>query len=283
MDIISRAEWGARPPESRDVTTWTKRTAFMGHYSAASATQTPRQIQDFHMRKRGWADIGYNFLISSTSGVIFEGRGWLTIGAHCAGHNTPAIGVCVIGADKPDVQDVSDAARRSFKWLYEEANRRKGGKLTLLGHRDRGATACPGDEIYSWLKAGLPIVGQPTPAPKPPAGSKPAPGTSLAFPLPAGWYFGPASGPDYSVSGLYERYFRGRTDRAWLKEWAIQLGRRGWNVGKGRRWLSQHGNDGIYGPEYRALALAFQRDQRLRQDTLIGVNTWTAAFNNPVT
>ncbi|WDZ84002.1 peptidoglycan recognition protein family protein [Micromonospora cathayae] len=281
MDIISRAEWGARPPEHRDTVPWSKRTVFMGHYSAASATQTPREIQDYHMRVKGWSDIGYNFLINSITGDLFEGRGWTTLGAHCAGHNTEAIGVCVIGTDKAGRQDVSDAARRAFKWLYEEANDRKGRKLTLLGHRDRGATKCPGDEIYTWLKAGLPIVGG-TPTPKPPAAGKPAPGTPIAFPLPSGWYFGPASGPDYSVSGRHERYFKGRTDRAWLREWATQLSRRGWSVGKGRTWLDQHGNDGVYGPEYRALAIAFQKDQDLRQDGLIGVNTWNAAFRNPV-
>ncbi|MFU8849455.1 N-acetylmuramoyl-L-alanine amidase [Micromonospora sp. SL1-18] len=284
MDIISRAEWGACPPESRSTVPWSKRTVFMGHYSAASATQTPRQIQDYHMRVKGWSDIGYNFLVNSITGVIYEGRGWNVLGAHCQGHNTEAIGVCIIGKDQPGRQDVSDAARRAFKWLYDEANDRKGKRLQLLGHRDRGNTSCPGDEIYTWLHAGLPIVGASTPAPhpKPPAAGKPAPGTATAFPLPAGWYFGPASGPDYSVSGLHERYFKGRTDRAWLREWVTQLGRRGWSIGQGKRWLGGAGNDGIYGPEYGALAIAFQADQDLRQDGLIGKNTWDAAYRNPM-
>ncbi|MBC9004845.1 peptidoglycan recognition protein family protein [Micromonospora aurantiaca (nom. illeg.)] len=283
MDIISRAEWGARAPESRFTVPWSKRTGFMGHYSAASATQTPRQIQDYHMRVKGWSDIGYNFLINSVTGLLYEGRGWNVLGAHCAGHNTEAIGVCIIGKDQAGRQDVSDAARRAFKWLYEEANDRKGKRLQLLGHRDRGNTSCPGDEIYAWLHAGLPIVGRSTPAPsKPPAAGKPAPGTPITFPLPAGWYFGPSSGPDYSVSGLHERYFRSRTDRYWLQQWAIQLGRRGWSIGKGKTWLGGAGNDGIYGPEYRALAIAFQDDQGLRQDGLIGKNTWDAAYHNPV-
>ncbi|MFI7430745.1 N-acetylmuramoyl-L-alanine amidase [Micromonospora sp. NPDC049836] len=283
MDIISRAEWGARPPESRSTVPWSQRTVFMGHYSAASATQTPRQIQDYHMRVKGWSDIGYNFLINSVTGLLYEGRGWNVLGAHCAGHNTEAIGVCIIGKDQAGRQDVSDAARRAFKWLYEEANDRKGKRLQLLGHRDRGSTSCPGDEIYAWLHARLPVVGGSTPAPsKPPAGSKPAPGTPIAFPLPAGWYFGPASGPAYSVSGAHERYFRSHTDRYWLQQWATQLGRRGWSIGKGKTWLGDTGNDGIYGPEYRALAIAFQADQHLTQDGLIGKNTWDAAYHNPV-
>lgn len=282
MHIISRAEWGARPPRSREAVPWSKRTGFMGHYSAASATQSPRQIQAFHMDVRGWADVGYNFLINSLNGDIYEGRGWTVLGAHCAGHNTPNIGVCIIGLDRPNRQDVSDAARRSFRWLYEEANRRKGSKLALLGHRDRGATACPGDEIYSWLRAGLPIVGS-TPTPAPPKPGRPAPGPAVAFPLPAGWYFGPASGPDYSVSGKYLRTFKGRTDRQWIQEWTNQLSRRGWSIGKGERWLTKYGNDGIYGPEYKALITAFQKDQNLLVDGLLGRQTWDAAYHNPVT
>jgi hypothetical protein len=281
VDIISRAEWGARAPRSRSTVSWSSRTGFMGHYSGATATQTPRQIQDYHMNVRGWDDIGYNFLISSITGAIYEGRGWTVMGAHCANHNTANIGVCVIGNDVPGRQDVSDAARRSFRWMYEEANRRKGRKLTLLGHRDRGSTDCPGNEIYAWLKAGLPIVGSPTPTPKPPTG-RPAPGTPVAFPLPAGWYFGPASGPDYSVSGKHERYFKGRTDRAWIQEWTNQLARRGWSIGKGSRWLHNYGNDGIYGSEYAALIEAFQADQGLGRDGLLGVNTWDAAYRNPI-
>ncbi|GLY96539.1 hypothetical protein [Actinoplanes sp. NBRC 103695] len=112
----------------------------MGHYSAA---QTVREIQNFHMDTRGWSDIGYNFLINSITGKVYEGRGWTVLGAHGAGHNTEDTGVCIIGKDKAGVQDVSDAARRSFRALYEDAKRRKGGNLKLLGHRDRGSTTCP--------------------------------------------------------------------------------------------------------------------------------------------
>ncbi|MEU9742541.1 peptidoglycan-binding domain-containing protein [Micromonospora chersina] len=85
------------------------------------------------------------------------------------------------------------------------------------------------------------------------------------------------------MSGANERCFRGHTDRYWLQQWGTQLARRGWSVGKGKTWLGSAGNDGIYGAEYRALAEAFQRDQHLDVDGLIGANTWSAAFKNPVT
>jgi hypothetical protein len=281
LDIISRAEWGARAPRGRDTVSWSQRTGFMGHYSAASASQSVREIQNFHMDTRGWSDIGYNFLINSITGKVYEGRGWTTVGAHCAGYNTENIGVCIIGKDKAGVQDVSDAARRNFKLLYEEAERRKGGNLVLRGHRDRGSTTCPGDEIYSWLKAGLPIVGG-TPTPPKPAPGKPAPGPAVAFPLPDGYYFGPASGGDRSVSGQHQRRFAGKTDRQWLQEFGRQLTRRGWSIGKGHTYLAGAGNDGIYGSEYTALIRAFQKDQGLGVDGRLGKKTWDAAYRNPV-
>lgn len=167
MNIVSRSAWGARKARNVDNTTWGHRTGFMVHYSGASASQSVRSIQDYHMDNKGWADIGYNFLVHSVTGTIYEGRGWLAIGAHCAGYNTANIGVCVIGTDKAGKTDNSDAARAAVKWLYAEAKRRKPGSLVLLGHRDRGSTDCPGDELYSWIRAGMPGGNIPQPAPHP--------------------------------------------------------------------------------------------------------------------
>nr|WP_255672923.1 peptidoglycan-binding domain-containing protein [Glycomyces amatae] len=65
--------------------------------------------------------------------------------------------------------------------------------------------------------------------------------------------------------------------------WVRQLDRRGWSVGKGKTYLRRFGNDGRYGDEYRRLIKAFQADQGLKQDGLLGPVTWAAAFTNPVT
>ena len=120
--------------------------------------------------------------------------------------------------------------------------------------------------------------GKSKPAPKPKV-----PGPGHAFPLPKGHYFGPKSGPNRSYSGFHNRSVRGKTDREWIKEWAKQLSRRGWSVGKGKTYLSRSGNDGLWGGEYAALCKAFQRDQGLSPDSLLGKKTWDAAFQNPIT
>jgi len=152
MDIISRDEWGARRPRSRSTTSWGHRTEFVVHHSEGPVTQTPRSIQDFHMDGRGWADIGYNFLVDH-KGRIYEGRGWLVVGAHAVGHNTSGVGVCVIGRDGADI---TGAAKRSVRWLYDEATRRKGRQLAKRCHSDVNSTSCPGGVLRAWVHAGMP-------------------------------------------------------------------------------------------------------------------------------
>ncbi|GIM85535.1 peptidoglycan-binding domain-containing protein [Salinispora arenicola] len=115
----------------------------------------------------------------------------------------------------------------------------------------------------------------------PPVG-RPAPKPVVAFPLPAGYYFGPRERGNQSVSGYYRRRFKGKIDRQWLTAWTRQLVRRGWPAGKGRRYLRRAGSDGLYGPEHQELIKAFQADQGLARDGLLGRLTWDAAYHNPI-
>jgi hypothetical protein len=157
VKIISRAEWGARPPRSRATVDMSERRYYVVHHSGASATQTVRAIQDWCMNEppngRGFADIDYNHLVRATTGEIYEGRGWNVIGSHAVGYNTAGVGVCVIGDDQ-----LGDAAKRSVLWLYGEYNRRCGRTLTVKGHRNVATTgtSCPGNKIASWIAAGMP-------------------------------------------------------------------------------------------------------------------------------
>lgn len=139
-----------------------------------------------------------------------------------------------------------------------------------------------GPRTWSTIKAN-PRFAQKKTTPAKKNKAAPAPGPKTPFPLPKGYYFGPKSGGNRSVSGFYGRRFKGKKDSTWLKEWANQLTRRGWSIGKGKTYLRRAGNDGKYGPEYQTLIRAFQRDQKLRVDGLLGEKTWNAAFHNPIT
>ena len=171
------------------------------------------------------------------------------------------------------------------------------GSLKYYKHSDWKNTACPGryrdrigelvDDVNAEHKRRKNGEAKRDPVPAEPPKESPAkgdvPGPGHDFPLGEGMYFGPAEWGNNSVSGKYGRSFRGRPDYWWLKEFARQLARRGWSVGKGKTWLSTYGNDGHYGDEYAALVRKFQEVQGLAADGLLGVDTWNEAFKEPVT
>ena len=99
-------------------------------------------------------------------------------------------------------------------------------------------------------------------------GTTTAPTASAApeYPLPAGSYFGPATGPAASVSGYYSH-------RADLQDWQAQMAHRGWGLT----------TDGLYGPQTANITRAFQTQKGLTVDGLIGPQTWAAAWTAPIT
>lgn len=94
----------------------------------------------------------------------------------------------------------------------------------------------------------------------------PVNGDAPRFPLPSGYYFGPASGGSHSISGLYS--YKGA-----LAPWQRQMRARGWTIGV----------DGIYGPQTADVARDFQREKHLDVDGLIGPATWKAAWTAKIT
>lgn len=171
MAYYSRLDWGAKPPKnSPTVVPMASRREFIVHYSTGEELGREdckawvREIQAFHQGpQRGWADIGYNFLVCK-HGDVFEGRGWTVVGAHCPNHNTVAIGVCFLGDDDPG-QDAPDKARVAIRALWKQAEAKADHPLTTHGHREFKSTSCPGDELHAWVKSGLPVAFVPPPAP----------------------------------------------------------------------------------------------------------------------
>lgn len=156
MEIITRAQWGARAAKAVVKVAPSKRLYYVVHYSGAPSTQSVRAIQDWCMdappKGRGFNDIDYNFLVRGTTGQIYEGRGWDVVGSHTVGYNTNGLGVCVI-SDGP----ISDAAKLAVRWLYEQAVARAGHGLQIKGHRQLATTgtSCPGNAIFLWVQGGM--------------------------------------------------------------------------------------------------------------------------------
>jgi hypothetical protein len=161
MDIIRRNQWGARKP--RDRTSLSRRDVdeLVVHYSAMDAERRKRHsecarvvkgIQTFHMDTRVWADIAYNWLFCN-HGHVFEGRGWSVMSAATLHHNDHTQSICFLGGDAVKRDDVTEKGRVAGVWLVRQFFSEFGKKgKRVVGHRDHGATECPGEELYAWIK-----------------------------------------------------------------------------------------------------------------------------------
>ena len=183
--IISRAQWGAdESMKGSDPPAFGPVTRLALHHTAggedADPAATVRAIYAYHTKSNGWNDIGYNFLVDS-AGRIYEGRysreyaagemptGETTdrlgvTGAHIAGNNTGTVGVALLGnftGDSLPTNAAVNGAEKVFAWkadrhdidLAGSTSWSTGDKPTLIGHRDAGSTACPGDRLYEQLPA----------------------------------------------------------------------------------------------------------------------------------
>lgn len=155
--ILSREEWGARSPVETPETIAGPLPFTVVHHGGSKqycttqeeCTKMVRNYQDFHMDKRGWNDIGYNFVVGE-DGNIYEGRGWDTMGAHAPTYNSRSVGICVIGDFSNRLPN--EAALNAVKDLIQcgvSTNKLKEG-YKLIGHRQSAAssTKCPGDAFY---------------------------------------------------------------------------------------------------------------------------------------
>jgi len=181
--LVTRAGWGAdesivtHPSEyTTDIEVlFVHHTAGDNGYRCADSARIVRAIEAYHVRSKGWNDIGYNFLVDRC-GTLFEGRrggtGRAVLGAHTLGFNLHSAAIAVIG----DYRDTAAPARvttviaqvAAYKLgmygnlatgrtvLVSTGSDRyaAGARATLnriSGHRDTGRTECPGDTLYGQL------------------------------------------------------------------------------------------------------------------------------------
>jgi N-acetylmuramoyl-L-alanine amidase len=161
MRLVTRQQWGARPPRSvvRLPRSAIDTTVF--HYSGADADEQAdhancagrvRGIQRDHMDTQGWLDIAYSFLVC-VHGYVFAGRGYGVRTAATGPANGHPLAVCFLGNDSAGRADVTPAARQAHVEIVRAINERYGRVLRYAGHRDLVATACPGNELYRYIRS----------------------------------------------------------------------------------------------------------------------------------
>jgi hypothetical protein len=208
--IFSRAQWGADESirNKSALRYGTISAGFVHHtvnandYTEAQVPAIIRSIYAYHVKSRGWSDIGYNFLVDRF-GRIWEGRyGGIdkpVVGAHTLNYNDYAFAMSAIG--NYETVKPSDAMLRAYGQLFAwklslhgvnpASMSQKVGSSTFAainGHRDAGSTACPGKYLYAqiplirtYATQAAPVVTAPTPV----TVSEPSPQSNLdASPYP---------------------------------------------------------------------------------------------------
>ncbi len=124
------------------------------------------EIRRWHVEERGWVDAGYNIVIprkasNANTGLIEIARPLDHRGAHVAGYNHRAVGVCLVGGMSEDGEPENNFLPEQFAalvttvfFLHEVYP-----QIRIVGHRDlnHGKT-CPNFDAQAWAQAeGFPV------------------------------------------------------------------------------------------------------------------------------
>ena len=185
--IVSRAEWGADESIRTAERGFAPIRKFVVHHTASAnkprkPVQVVRDMYHYHVKGRGFSDVGYNFAIDHR-GTIYEGRwarsygsgetpdgedgsGYGVVGAHSLGVNAGSCGVVLIG-DFTKAQPTNAAIGALIHLLSWKASMHQIDALgeeeyisifgvhrqfpNIAGHRQTGETVCPGRGLYNQL------------------------------------------------------------------------------------------------------------------------------------
>lgn len=107
------------------------------------------QIRQSHVVGRGWADIGYHYIIDP-QGRVWEGRAIRYQGAHVKDQNENNLGVMVLG--NFDVQTPTASALASLdRFVITQMQRYNISLSQVRTHQERDQTACPGRMLQSYM------------------------------------------------------------------------------------------------------------------------------------
>lgn len=146
---------------------WSRVDSIVIHYTAAenADSDTARwlaQMQRSYVNGRGYS-LGYSCAVDQ-NGVCWEIRGTDHIPAATKGENGHTFAILqLVDWQNPANDLMIERTRRLVSDL------RAHNQMTITGHRDWGATRCPGDGVYDQIETGTfePVSTPPTP-PAPP-------------------------------------------------------------------------------------------------------------------
>jgi hypothetical protein len=161
--LLSRTEWGAKPPSQKMV--MQVPTAILVHHTGSamkpklSLTVKMQGLQRFSQArekladgriKPAWPDMPYHFYISS-DGKIGEGRAINAVGDTNTGYDPAGyIQVVVEGNFETEMVTVAQVSSLEslLKWLTEKYQIKPN---QISGHKAKAQTACPGKDLEAKL------------------------------------------------------------------------------------------------------------------------------------
>jgi hypothetical protein len=116
------------------------------------------QIRSAHVGDRGWADIGYHYIIDP-AGRIWEGRQIQYQGAHVKDQNENNLGILVMG--NFEIQQPTSAQVQSLdRFVSLQMQRYRMGLSNVRTHQERAPTECPGRNLQGYLNRSRSRGGQ---------------------------------------------------------------------------------------------------------------------------
>lgn len=155
VSLMPRSEWTTVSPRLDRLTRSEKFNRLTIHHSGSStATHTIKNavIHDLDgvltsHRQRRYGDIGYHFIIDY-AGRVWEGRSLLFQGAHVLGENRENLAVMLLGNFEEQIPSTEQLASM-YKTIHVLRKQFSIPDASIYGHRDLGASACPGRHVYA--------------------------------------------------------------------------------------------------------------------------------------
>jgi hypothetical protein len=150
VNIVPRDEWCDTPPAGTPPAIRLPAPEVWLHHGASgsSTADTARAYARFHIRDRGYLDVGYSFIIAS--GRVLEGRGPGVQGAHTATRNAVSHGICIAGDYTSRTPSGADLDALTALLRHGATEGWWPSPELSGGHRDApGATTrCPGNGLH---------------------------------------------------------------------------------------------------------------------------------------
>lgn len=185
-ELVARGKWNDYRDEIWGdsfnwswVRPWSQIQGILIHHSVTKHDATPDDIALLH-KARGWAGIGYHFVIDK-AGVVYYVGDISTARAHVENKNEKFLGICMIGdftKHLPSDEQIKSAHDICKYFFFQTPSLPTlKGWDQLGGHKDQQSTACPGTSWPDDMRQRIidrriysPVNPEPTPpTPTPPA------------------------------------------------------------------------------------------------------------------